>query len=517
MNLLNLGFSTSLRAVFQSQQVAVDRVLPVMFPVISLVAYWAGGEALLVYSAVAMPMVFLLATHGTMRTKAMGAAQDGLTGLMRAAEFARVVDSRLDNARKKGATTACLMVEIDGYDAIERRHGPSAAEAVLQQAARQIVTSLRSGDTVARVDQARFAICLDPVRRLDLEIGIQMAARLQAAIEAPTRIDGATIFSTGSVGFCLASRLTDATGPRLIEAAKIALSEALRHGPASIRAYSEDIRRGIVIRDRLTDEVTEALENGDIRAWFQPQVSTDTGEVTGFEALARWEHPDLGPLAPAQFLGALERAGQLERLGQVMLRQSLTALRAWDDAGYSVPCVGVNFSGDELHNPALIDKIQWELDLFDTAPERLAVEVLETVMAGSGDDVVSRNINGLAKLGCRIDLDDFGTGNASITSIRRFRVSRLKIDRSFVIGSDRDGEQRKVIHAIITMAERLGLETLAEGVETAGEHAILAQLGCRHVQGFGIARPMRFSDTMAWMDALTDSLRERPKIGRSSG
>ena len=133
-------------------------------------------------------------------------------------------------------------------------------------------------------------------------------------------------------------------------------------------------------------------------------------------------------------------------------------------------------------------------------------------MAGAPDDTITRNINGLSQLGCRIDLDDFGTGHASIASIRRFSVSRIKIDRSFVIKADRDPEQQRMISAILTMAERLEVETLAEGVESVGEHALLAQLGCTHVQGFGIGKPMPFDQTLDWIASHNTKLQAAPKI-----
>ena len=191
---------------------------------------------------------------------------------------------------------------------------------------------------------------------------------------------------------------------------------------------------------------------------------------------------------------------------------SFAALKAWDNSGTEVPQIGVNFAGGELANPRLIDKITWELDRFDLSPNRLAVEVLETVVASTPDDVITRNINALGKLGCRIDLDDFGTGNASIASIRRFSVSRIKIDRSFVMKADRDPDQQRMIGAILTMAERLGVETLAEGVETVGEHVLLAQLACDHVQGFGIARPMPFEQTLDWIARHNAKLQDVPRI-----
>jgi EAL domain-containing protein (putative c-di-GMP-specific phosphodiesterase class I) len=200
-----------------------------------------------------------------------------------------------------------------------------------------------------------------------------------------------------------------------------------------------------------------------------------------------------------------------------MLFHALTALKAWDTAGCHVPRVAVNFATEDLRNPGLVDKIRWELDRFDLTPDRLAVEILETVVATGADDTVTRNILGLGELGCRIDLDDFGTGHAAIGAIRRFNITRIKIDRSFVIKADRDPEQQKLISAILTMADRLDLETLAEGVETIGEHALLAQLGCDHVQGFGIGKPMPFEQTLDWVAAHEAKILTPPRIGGRTG
>jgi len=298
----------------------------------------------------------------------------------------------------------------------------------------------------------------------------------------------------------------------MLGAAESAAIEARRNGPGALRSYTLEMQRAQSTRHSLRSEIEAALDEGQIIAHFQPQVSTDTGEVTGFEALARWQHPERGLLPPAEFLEALRSAGLSERLSEVMIHQSLMALRDWDKEGMAVPNVAVNFSSDELRNPRLAEKLKWELDRYDLAAPRLTVEILETVVADTANDVIVRNIAALAELGCGIDLDDFGTGHASIANIRRFAVSRIKVDRSFVTRVDEDREQQKMIAAILSMAERLGLETLAEGVETIGEHAMLAQLGCDHVQGYSVGRPMALADTAAWMQRHRQRLATAPKM-----
>ena len=202
---------------------------------------------------------------------------------------------------------------------------------------------------------------------------------------------------------------------------------------------------------------------------------------------------------PGEFLEIFRETGQLGKLSRLMLRQSCRALTFWESHGWTVPQIGVNFSSEELRNPLLLEFIQQCLEEYDLRPQRLAVEILESVVAGNPQSVITRNIIGLANIGCHIDLDDFGTGHASISSIRNVPIDRIKVDRSFVQNVDSDPDQQRILEAVLDMAQKLNLQTLVEGVETPGQHAMLAQLGCSQVQGFGIGRPMPLESTIAWL------------------
>ncbi len=485
-------------------------------PALTLGGYWLGGEGTLVGLALGLPAVFALAGAFGSGAQPAPVARDGLTGLCLREGVQHALDQALGD-RKSGRSTACIVLELDDFDPLVERMGHKAGEDVLRRIAERIRGVLREFDVIARLDGSVFAVALAPVRRADLETLIQMSSRLQAAISEPISLDATTLYVSASVGFCLKSRAPAPSGEAMLEAAVQALTEARRNGPSAIRAFTSEMQKTVATRHAMVEEVSAALEAGQIIPWFQPQVSTDTGRVTGFEALARWIHPERGLISPGEFLPAIEQSGLTERLSEVMLYHAFNALKLWDKAGFAVPQVGVNFSSHELRNPKLVEKIRWELDRFDLAPERLAVEILETVVAETGDDIITRNISGLATLGCAIDLDDFGTGHASIANIRRFAIGRIKIDRSFVIKVDQDQEQQRMVAAILTMAERLGLDTLAEGVETIGEHAMLAQLGCGHIQGFGLARPMPYDDTLGWMQKHYEKLADAPRIGRQTG
>lgn len=488
-------------------------------PAVTLGAFWLGGEGALTMTALIVPLVFAMV--GGIDTRPPRVVPNDLSVVTPPERLEEIVESVLQSAAERNRRTACFAVEIDEPKALARSHGKAAAEVVLARAGERIQSAMRDFDAVRRIGDARFVIVLEPIRQLTLDTCLSLADRIQTTLDAPISVDGTSIHASCSVGFCVSNRAPADDSAALIGAATRALDEALRAGAGSVRSFSGDWRPRMPHEETaetgIEADIAAALEEGQFEPWFQPQLSTDTGRITGFEALARWIHPQKGLIPPGDFLPALEDSGRIERLGEIMLTKSLAALRKWDDAGFDIPNVAVNFSDAELRNPNLLDRVKWELDRFELTPDRLVVEVLETVVAVSPDDTTARNINALATLGCGIDLDDFGTGQASISAVRRFSVSRLKIDRSFVTKADRDPDQQRLIAAILTMADQLGLEAVAEGVETPGEHTMLAQLGCAHVQGFGIARPMPFSDTLDWIGEHNRRRADAPHIGRAAG
>lgn len=480
-------------------------------PALILGGYWFGSGGLLMVASVVVPVLLIL---GVTATPEEPVQIDALTGLPGRDQALAALLPKLTEFRQAGKSCIAFSIQIDDHAQLSDRLGGSACDEILMQTAARLTTAARHGDIVARLGEYRFGLIVGTIGAGGMEIGLQVAERVQKALAEPISIDSTSVYVTASIGFCLARRAPEHTAEAMLGAAESAMEEARRAGGGTIRAYSEEMREVIETRIVLAEELSAAFDASQIRPWFQPQVSTDTGEVTGFEALARWDHPERGIIPPADFLEALDNSGLMGRLGETMLFQSLSALRSWDRAGYHIPAVGVNFSSTELRDPQLVDRIQWELDRFDMSPDRLTVEVLETVVADAVNDVITANIATLATLGCTIDMDDFGTGHASIGNIRRFAVNRLKIDRSFVTHVDSDPQQQKMVSAILSMADQLDLDTLAEGVETVSEHSMLSQLGCGHVQGFGIARPMPFDETIPWLEKHNAKLGNTPSVGK---
>ena len=410
----------------------------------------------------------------------------------------------------------CMIVRLDPTDDRTAPPGLRAAEALTAEMEHRLMAAVRTADRIERLDTGCFGLVLAPDGPLPLETLMQISTRLQSAIAAPVILAGVRVRMRASVGACRADALTEYTPEALLESTETALMEASNAGVGSLRVYVPSMQARRTAREALTEDVAAALETGAIVAWFQPQISTDTGAVSGFETLARWTHPTRGTLSPAAFLPAVAAAGLSERLGEVMIDAGLEALAAWDAAGFDVQSVGVNLGRADLVVPHLAERVAWQVDRFDLTPDRLSIEVLETVAAASPDDIISLNIAALSALGCGIDLDDFGTGHASITSLQRLKIDRVKIDGSFVVGIESDPDKQRLIATILSMCDTLGLGSLAEGIETGAQHEIVAQLGCGHVQGFGVGRPMPFEQTLGWLAGRAQQHNSLPPIARRS-
>lgn len=397
-----------------------------------------------------------------------------------------------------GARSAALVVRLDDETRLARRHGTRFMTALNDALARRMATILREDDAFCLLPGSGFGIAIHPQLGLDIGRVLRIAQRLQEALAHSFSFEGNTVWPSVSVGFSVSERAAALNGLDMLEAAERAAERALQAGPNGLNSYSV-VDFPAALTTETTATLRKALENGEIRAYFQPQIRTDTGAISGMEALARWMHPQKGLIPPGEFLPQIEATGLTQKLADTMLRQSLETLVDLDRQGLHVPSVSVNLSAEELRNPQLADEFAWALDKYDISPERLTIEILETVVANHDDDAAVHTIARLAGLGCNIDLDDFGTGHASIANIRRFAVGRIKIDRSFVTRVDEDPDQKRMVAAILSMAKHLGLATLAEGVECAGEQVTLAQMGCGHLQGFAIARPMPAADLPGWI------------------
>jgi diguanylate cyclase len=421
---------------------------------------------------------------------------DPLTQLPNATYLGGFLTRLIGDSERRPIEAAVLHVALDRFETLRESLGQRTATEIVRIAGRRVQQSLRGGDFAAHVGQDNFVVVATDLE--DPNDAAIVAQRLHSALSRPYSIPGGARRIGCSIGVSLLSDDRPEV-ERLLHNAEIALVQARQHGSGGIRYFCERMRAEMEQREMLCAEFLAGLERGEIVPYFQPQLRLADGGFLGFEALARWNHPERGVLLPRDFLDVAEQADLTAQLGEAMLVGVAEAMARWDAAGLQVPCVGVNFALAQLHDPSLIERIKWEVDRRDIDPSRIAIEVLETVLIKSDADLVVRNLRGLAAAGFRIDLDDFGTGHASISNLRRFQASRVKIDRSFIRGIDGCGEQHSLVASIVAMAHALGIRTLAEGVETEAEETAVRAIGCDEFQGYRIAMPMDEAGASAWL------------------
>lgn len=414
-------------------------------------------------------------------------------------QIVETLDDIIANSANGRYQASVLVTQIDNFARMEAAYKDHVLAKIIDEIEKRLIDGPCRRDVVRRLSEGKFAIVPTPLSPSDLPSLKTKAETVQATVAHKIHVEDEECFATLSVGYATHSQIKRPSGARILDAARFAERSATLKGKASIQSFDADLQANLSARGAQRKSISRAFESGAIHPFFQPQVCLSTWNVTGFEALARWMHPDKGMISPAEFLPQIEDLGMMPQLGFSMLDHALHALRDWRFAGFDIPTVSVNFSTEELRNPNLIKYVTLSLEKFDVSPESLVVEVLETVVAEQRSDNIQDNLKALSNLGCVIDLDDFGTGNASITAIRRFGVDRIKIDRSFVSHCDDDADKQSMIEVMVAMSDKLSVQTLAEGAESEAELAFLKGTDCHSVQGFGIAPPLAPGDVLAWL------------------
>lgn len=490
-------------AIWQELGLGRRRILVVALAIVGAPLGWAlaGVPGAVAVGLLALAAALRVSRHGPFAR--LAAARAGKALALRK-EF--VDDLATALGRDDGARMGVLVVRLDGAPELSRMLGNLAFEELIHRIGHRLLEATRISGGVARLDSAEWGVLLAPAPGQDATALARIAERLQAAVAAPLSVAALTLRPSVSVGICdaAASRGTGCADA-LVNAAATAAETALAQGPGAVR-HADDLSAAArsASSGAGAADIRSALDSGAIHAVFQPQICARTGAVAGAEALVRWTRGDT-VVPPDAFLPALHRLGLSEQLTRRMLGQALDALARVDAAGVSLPEIAINLSAEELRCDTLADTVIWDLEARGIAPSRLVVEILESVVADQHEAVMIRNVEALAKAGCAVDLDDFGTGHASIANIRRFAVDRLKIDRSFIRDIDTDREQQRLVCAILSMAQELSLGTVAEGVETDAEAAMLRDLGCPVLQGYGFARPMAIDALVDWLSARSGS------------
>lgn len=427
------------------------------------------------------------------------AFHDPLTGLPNRVLLTERLGHALARARQKEERSgesekvekiALLFMDLDNFKRVNDSLGHQAGDQFLVGVAERVGANLRPGDTFARFGGDEFAVLLDDGED---ESGVMgLAERIVSEMRAPFLVGGEEVFVTASIGVVLSDR-GEVDGEELLRRADVAMYQSKRAGKDRCALFFHDTKNTDLRHLKLDGELRKAIEAGELRLHYQPTVLLETGEVVGFEALVRWEHPQHGLLLPAQFIPLAEESGLIIPLGRWVLTQACRQARVFRgfqaSASRATPLkMFVNLSARQFRHPALAEEVARALSATDLEPHHLVLEITESVVMESYSTAQTILAN-LKSLGLELAVDDFGTGYSSLAFLKKFPVDILKIDRSMVTGVAEDSKDSAIIGAITTLARALELKTVAEGVETAEELRMLRLLGCDVGQGYYWLRP----------------------------
>lgn len=408
---------------------------------------------------------------------------DKLTGLPNAAQLSHRVELAIDQAKGLNRQIALIALDIDGFGLLDSGFGRTASNAVLKAVGSKLRSIVSTKATVARIGNDEFAVLLPNVRNTaDVQATVR---KLLDAIAAPRVIDGQELRITASAG--IASYPTDAhTAEELITGANSALRIAKKRAHDNFEQHTQETSKVAVARLQIETGLRSAIENGELDLFYQPQYDIRTHAMHGVEALMRWTLPSGKSVSPAQFIPVAEETGLIVPLGEWALRQACATALEWRRAGGTPLTLGVNVSMAQLQGDFYSTVVR-ALESTGFPAGLLEIELTETTLVSDMDRarlVCSR----LKELGCRVAIDDFGTGYSSLAYLSRLPVDRLKIDRSFVHGMGTDHHSTTIVNAVISLGHSLGMDVLAEGVETAPELTALEAMGCDQAQGFIFSR-----------------------------
>jgi diguanylate cyclase (GGDEF)-like protein/PAS domain S-box-containing protein len=400
---------------------------------------------------------------------------DDVTGLANR----RLVEQRIREAVAEGSTVAGICVDIDHFRLVNDTWGHTTGDKVLDEIGRRLTALVPAGDTVGRLGADQFMVVRRDASPEDLQ---RLAEAVVVVLEPPVYVPGRPpITVCPSIGVAMAGG--DERPEDLLRDADSAMDRAKEGGRGTIVWFSEELRAEAARRLLLQCDLRAALDEGAITVVYQPIFRLDTGTVVGVEALARWTHPVLGPISPDRFIAIAEEADLICRLGAQVLDQACRDIAAEpDDLGLSV-----NISTKQLREPGLVQVVESTTRLRGIDPKRLTLEVVESAL--SDDEVARTTLAELRALGCRISVDDFGTGWSSLSRLKELPIDEVKVDRCFVAGLPHDTADTALVEAVAHVAQALHLDVVAEGVETQEQLAAVTSIGCQHGQGFLLGVP----------------------------
>ncbi len=410
------------------------------------------------------------------------AGHDVLSGLPNRMTFSRQLNRELHRINRTKDSIAVLFLDLDKFKDVNDQLGHSAGDKLIVEFGRRMQNLLRGSDTLARFGGDEFAIIQTGVKSIsDVEA---LARRVLSATAEVFILDGSQAFVGVSIGIAIAPQnAEDADG--MMRLADIALYRAKNEGRNRFSFFAQDMDDQLRLRKLVEDELRTAMEKDQLSLHYQPQIDASTGEILGFEALVRWNHPVQGFIPPAKFIPIAEERGLIVPLGEWVLRRACQDAMHWPSRMF----VSVNVSPIQFKHKDYVTSVTNVLDETGLDPMRLELELTEGVVVDDAD-IAENAIMDLRALGVRFALDDFGTGYSSLIYLRRFAFDKIKIDRSFLDQMEATGESTILVHSVVHLGRALGLIVAAEGVENEEQHRLLQAVGCHLLQGYLFSRPV---------------------------
>jgi len=417
------------------------------------------------------------------------AYHDALTGLPNRVMFTEVLQRSMDrNGNDPGNVFAVLFLDLDRFKNINDSLGHRYGDQLLIAIAERLRSCVRQSDMVARFGGDEFAVLLEGYN--DLSDVHSVAEKIQLELALPLKLDRHEAFTTASIGIALSS--TGYECPEdVLRDADTAMYRAKERGKARYELFDNEMHTRAISLMRTESELRRAMERQELPVFYQPIISLRTGELAGFEALVRWQHPRRGLISPSEFLPIAEETGLIVQIGKWVLEEACTQMCAWQSQSLAPKnlTLSVNLSAKQLTQSDLIEQVEEILCRTGFDPRCLKLEVTETVVMENAE-LATILLKRLRALGVRVSIDDFGTGYSSLSYLHRFPVDILKIDRSFVSRMNQGDENLEIVRTILTLAHNLGMEVVAEGVETQEQSVQLKTLKCEYGQGYFFSEPL---------------------------
>jgi len=426
---------------------------------------------------------------------------DVLTGLANRHLFIARLTASIELARSESQRVAVLFIDLDRFKNVNDTLGHSLGDSLLQKAATRLLESKHTLDTVARFGGDEFAVLLsrdsfDENEKSTIEIK-KIVSQILKDLSAPYILEGHDAFISASIGVTVYPDDGE-TVETLLRKADSAMYLAKEHGRNNFQFFTKDIDIGALRKRELEKDLRLALEKNQFSLNYQPIVDAKTGSLVSVEALIRWNQPENGPVSPVEFIPLAEEIGLIMPIGEWVLRQACKDAVAWAKLVDKPPKISVNLSGVQFQRqdiPKLVQNVLVETGL---PSERLTLEITEGLLL-SDDDATLSQFKKIRALGVELSIDDFGTGYSSLSYLKKFPISNLKIDRSFIMNLPSDVEEMALVNAILAMAESLGLKVIAEGVETQAQADFLKERTCQYIQGYFFSKPLTNEDFIVYL------------------